>query len=46
MLGRNVDRRRADDLPAAVWDDVLPWLSALDGCFANLEGCLSTRGRR
>lgn len=44
MLGRNVDRRRRGDPPPAVWGSAHEWLTALDGCFANLECCLSTRG--
>ncbi len=44
MLGRNVDRVRQGDQPGAVWGSALPRLRRLDGLFANLECCLSTRG--
>jgi len=44
MLGRNVDDRRADDPPAAVWGGMTDRLRALDGLLLNLECVLSARG--
>ncbi|WP_254769473.1 CapA family protein [Salinilacihabitans rarus] len=46
MLGRNLDERYADVVPAGPWTDLLDRLDALDGLFVNLECCLSTRGER
>lgn len=46
MLGRGVNRRHRDGPPAAVWGNLVPVLNDLDGVFANLECCLSTRGER
>ncbi|WP_254278605.1 CapA family protein [Haloarcula marina] len=45
MLGRLVDERQLQRPPRAVWGDLLPRLTTLDGLCLNLECCLSTRGR-
>lgn len=46
MLGRTVDIRQQDRVPASVWGTTLDHLQALDGLLVNLECVLSTRGER
>jgi poly-gamma-glutamate synthesis protein (capsule biosynthesis protein) len=46
MLGRLVDQHQRERPPEAVWGNVRERLLDLDGLFANLECCLSTRGER
>jgi len=46
MLGRSVNDHWVDRDPAGVWGSTLPRLRALDGLVANLECCISDRGRR
>jgi poly-gamma-glutamate synthesis protein (capsule biosynthesis protein) len=46
MLGRSVNDHWYGSDPAGVWGSTLPRLRALDGLVANLECCVSARGRR
>ncbi|MFB6227641.1 MAG: CapA family protein [Halobacteriales archaeon] len=46
MLGRRVNGRWTGQEPANVWGSTLQRLRALDGLIANLECCISERGRR
>jgi poly-gamma-glutamate synthesis protein (capsule biosynthesis protein) len=45
MLGRNVNDRWVDRDPAGVWGSARDRLQALSGVVANLECCISGRGR-
>ncbi len=45
MLGRSVNAHWRDGPPDGVWDGLLGRLRSLDGLVANLECCVSDRGR-